>query len=211
MLLYLYAIPTAILVATYLIYSLSGRGFSEYTGRLSTKVMTLERLSNIVFTKDMLTLFLKNSSINTQMYFTERELAEEKGEKAKADDSPLMSMKDMTTLEMSLKNALQPSRDLERLNHDSSLVRKLMIVFGVLVAGTEYALVSATLFAFTDKVIFQLDGIVFGVAIIFAALFLIILADMFATSRKINTAYDNVELNYRKGKDSRQQEQSSYR
>ena len=162
MLLYLYAIPTAILVATYLIYSLSGRGFSEYTGRLSTKVMTLERLSNIVFTKDMLTLFLKNSSINTQMYFTERELAEEKGEKAKADDSPLMSMKDMTTLEMSLKNALQPSRDLERLNHDSSLVRKLMIVFGVLVAGTEYALVSATLFAFTDKVIFQLDGIVSG-------------------------------------------------
>lgn len=211
MLLILYIIPTVILIATFLIYNFSGKGFSEYTARLSSKVQTLEKLSNIVFTKDMLTLFLKNSSVNTQLYFTERELAEETGTQAREGDSPLMSMKDMEKLETSLKNALQPSRDIERLKHDSSLVRKLMIVFGVLVAGTEYALVSATLFALTDKVIFQLDGIVFGVAIIFAALFLIILLDMFATSRKINTAYDNVELKYRKGSDKISQEQGSFR
>lgn len=198
-------------MVTFLIYSISGKGSQEYSSRLQSKVKTLERLSNIVFTKDMLSLFLKNSSVNTQMYFTERELASERGEDArKGDDTPLMSMKDMTKLENSLKNALQPSRDLERVIHDSSLIRKLMIVFGIVVAATEYALVSSTLFSFTDKIIFQLDGIVFGVAIIFAALILIILVDMFTTARKINVAYDSVEMTYRKGSSS-VKEQSDYR
>lgn len=198
MLLYLYIIPTAILVVAFLIYRILGKGFSDYAARLESKVRMLEKLSNIVFTKDMLTLFLKNSSINTQMYFTQRELAEERGDGTNADDSPLMSMKDMTKLETSLKNALQPSRDLEKVEHDSSLIRKLVIIFVIMVAGTEYALVSSTLFSFTDSIIFQLDGIVFGIAIIFAAVIMLILWDLFSTSRRITTAYDNIEYDYRK-------------
>lgn len=202
MIVYLYIIPTLILVVLFLLYRVSGKGFSDYTARLSSKVKTIEKLSNMVFTKDMLTMFLRNSSLNTQLFFSERELAEELGEDTRPNEMPMMSMKDMTRLESSLKNALQPSRDLERIEHNSSMIRKLMIIYGLLIAGIEYILVSATLFAFTDKVIFQLDGIVFGVTIIFSLVFLLVIVDLFTSARKINVAYDNVEVNYRKDRQS---------
>lgn len=198
MLYYLYAFPTLVIVFTLLIYTFSRRGFRDYTARLENKVKTIERLSNIVFTKDMLSMFLKNSSMNTRLFFTQREIAEETGEAggSSADDMPLMSMKDMAKLEGSLKNALQPSRDLERMNHDSSLIRKLMLIYGSLIALTEYFVVSARLFLLGQNLVFQLDGIVFGITIIFSVIMLLILMDLFNMSRRIHTAYDNVELNY---------------
>lgn len=202
MLVYLYSFPTLILLALLLIYRLSGKGFNEYLSHLALKVQTIEKLSNMVFTKDMLSMFLRNSSLNTQLFFSERELAEEMGEESKPSEMPMMSMKDMTKLETSLKNALQPSRDLERVEHNSSMIRKLMIVYGILIAVIEYILVSATLFSFTGGIILQLDGIVFGVTIIFSLVFLLILADFFTTARKINNAYDNVEYNYKNSSQS---------
>ncbi|AKA49310.1 hypothetical protein IX51_09580 [uncultured archaeon] len=202
MLLYLYIIPTLILVVSFLIYNISGKGFKDYISRLESKVKTIEKLSNMVFTKNMLSMFLRNSSLNTQLFFSEREIAEEMGEETKPDDMPMMSMKDMEKLESSLKNALQPSRDLERVKHDSSMIRKLMIIYGVMIAITEYVLVTATQFAFTDSIIFQLDGIVFGITIIFSAVLLLILVDLFTTARKINNAFENVEYNYSKHRQS---------
>lgn len=192
-LVYLYIIPTLILAVTFLIYRVTGTGFREFSARLESKVKTLERLSNMIFTKDMLSMFLKTSSISTQLFFTERELAVERGDVASNEAKPMMSMRDMRSLEASLKNALQPSRDLERVRNDSSLIRKLMIVYGILIALTEYVLVSSTLLSYSSSLTFQLDGIVFGVTIIFSAVLLLVLVDLFTTSRKINFAYDNVE------------------
>ncbi len=202
MLLYLYIIPTLILVVTLLIFRISSKGFNDYTARLEKKVGTIEKLSNIVFTKDMLSMFLRNSSLNTQLYFTEREIAEEKGEDAQPSEMPMMSTKDMSKLETSLKNALQPSRDLERIKHGSVQIRTLMIIYGVLIAITEYILVSATIYAFNDRLIFQLDGIVFGITIIFSLVLLLILIDFFRTARNINHAYESVEYNYSKNRQS---------
>ena len=202
MLLYLYIIPTLILVVTLLIFRISSKGFNDYTSRLEKKVGTIEKLSNIVFTKDMLSMFLRNSSLNTQLYFTEREIAEEKGEDAQPSEMPMMSTKDMSKLETSLKNALQPSRDLERIKHGSVQIRTLMIIYGVLIAITEYILVSATIYAFNDRLIFQLDGIVFGITIIFSLVLLLILIDFFRTARNINHAYESVEYNYSKNRQS---------
>ncbi len=193
MMFYLYAIPTLILVLTFFIYRISGSGFREYVARLEAKVKTIERLSNMIFTKDMLSMFLKTSSLSTQMFFTERQLAEEKGEEASREANPMMSMKDMRSLEASLKSALQPSRDLEKVKGNSLLIRRLMIVYGCLIAAIEYVLVSSTLFTFTDSIILQLDGIVFGITIIFSIFLLLLLLDFFNSSRKINTAYDNVD------------------
>lgn len=190
---YLYIIPTLILVVTVLIYRVTGTGFREFSSKLESKVKVLESLSNMIFTKDMLSMFLKTSSISTQMFFTERELAVERGEVASREAEPMMSMKDMRSLEASLKKALQPSRDLERVRNDSSLIRKLMIVYGILIALTEYFLVSSTLLSLSSSLTFQLDGIVFGITIIFSAVLLLVLIDLFTTSRKINFAYDNVE------------------
>ena len=202
MLLYLYIIPTLILVVTFLIFSVSSKGFNDYTARLEKKVGMIEKLSNIVFTKDMLSMFLRNSSLNTQLYFTEREIAEEKGEETQPSEMPMMSTKDMTKLETSLRNALQPSRELERIKHGSVQIRTLMIIYGVLIAITEYILVSATIYAFNDRLIFQLDGIGFGITIIFSAVLLLILVDFFRTARKINLAYENVEYDYTKNRQS---------
>lgn len=196
MLYYLYIIPTLILGLTFLIYSVSSKGFRDYAERLEKKVATLEKLSNIVFTKDMLSLFLKNSSLNTQLYFTQRELAEEAGDDTEISDMPMMSVKDMSKLETSLKNALQPSRDLERVKHGSSIIRTLMIIFGVLIAVTEYIVVSSSIFNFGLRYTLQLDGIVFGITIIFSVVLFLILVDIFTTSRKISSAYDNVEKDY---------------
>lgn len=202
MLYYLYVIPTLILVVTFLVYRISSKGFSDYASRLENKVSTLEKLSNIVFTKDMLSMFLKNSSLNTQLFFTRRELAEETGEETDPSDMPMMSVKDMTKLELSLKNALQPSRDLERVKHSSTIIRTLMIIFGVVIAITEYIVVTASIFGFDVRYVFQLDGIVFGVTIIFSAVLLLILVDIFTTARKINSAYNNVESDYGSQKQS---------
>ncbi len=193
---YLYLIPTLILVITLLIYRVSGKGFSDYRTRLENKVETIERISNMVFTKDMLSMFLKTSSISTQMFFTEREIAEEKGEEVSKEAMPMMSMKDMRSLETSLKHALQPSRDLERVGSDSSLIRKLMIIYGVLIAAIEYVLVTSSIISFSSRVVFQLDGIVFGFTIIFSVVLLIILVDLFKTAKNISAAYDNVEYSY---------------
>lgn len=185
---FLYAIPTAIVISTYVVAKMIERGFGEYLSKLEEKVQELEGVLNLSFMRELLNFFMQSTS---------SQIAENVAESAEKEPSTVeervkgvskKASKEIELLYGSMKKAIQPSIDFERVKFVSSQIKLLIRIYGYSIAAIYYVLVTFTVALPTLSLSRSLVGIFFGVTVIFSIFVIVIIADLSRYSGKINTA-----------------------
>ena len=185
---FLYIIPTAIILLTYFISRLIEKGFGDYLSTLNSKVQELEGVLNLTFMKELLNFFM--SSTTSQIAENVAESAERKPTEVeeKVKGASKKASRDIETLYSSMKKALQPSIDYERVKFVSQQIKILVRIYGFSIAAVDYMLVTFSIVFPSTALSRSLVGIIFGVTVIFSIFVIVIVADLSRYAGKINTA-----------------------
>ncbi len=184
----LYAIPTAILVATLVISRFVRGGFREYINDLEQKVGELEGVLNLTFMKELLDFFVSSKASKAAERVVSTAESDPEKVHGVVTDAARSSGQEIESLYDSMKRALQPSVDLERVKFVSGLINQLIMLYGISIAAVEYLLITLTFFPSYAGISRTLDGVFFGVTVIFGIFVIVIVFDLSRYSGRINGA-----------------------
>ncbi|HLH85769.1 MAG TPA: hypothetical protein VKU79_02765 [Thermoplasmataceae archaeon] len=179
-------IPTVIVILTFLISRVVKNGFSEYLQKLQDKVNELENILNLNFMRELLGFFV-NSSASKMAESVAQSPSIDNVEKS-VQGASRVAGKDIENLYDAMKRAVQPSMDLERVRFVSTLITRLVQIYGFSVAIVYYFLILVSIFGSMGTLLRSLDGIVFGVTVIFSLFVIVIVFDLTRYSGRINIA-----------------------
>lgn len=192
----LYLLPTAIAVLTVFVSRLIRTGFKEYIRDLEDKVAEIENVLNLSFMKELLDFFVSSQASRAAERLVNS-----------ANDSPdsvseavsgvaRSSNTEIEKLYGSMKRTLQPSVDLERVRFVLGMINRLIYLFGFSAAGIWYLLTSVSLFLPHNQLSITLDGVFFGVTVIFGIFVIVIVFDLARYSGRINHAMEKLTGDY---------------
>ena len=184
----LYAIPTAILVATLVISRFVRGGFREYINDLEQKVGELEGVLNLTFMKELLDFFVSSKASKAAERVVSTAESDPEKVHGVVTDAARSSGQEIESLYDSMKRALQPSVDLERVKFVSGLINQLIMLYGISIAAVEYLLITLTFVPLYAGISRTLDGVFFGVTVIFGIFVIVIVFDLSRYSGRINGA-----------------------
>ncbi len=184
----LFIIPTAIVVATFLIAKMIEKGFSEYLSKLDEKVQELEGVLNLSFMRELLNFFMQSTSSQIAENVAESAQSAPNQVEEKVKGVSKKASKEIEVLYGSMKTAIQPSIDFERVKFVSAQIKLLIRIYGYSIASIYYVLVFFTIGLPHMSLSRSLVGIFFGVTVIFSIFVIVIIADLSRYSGKINTA-----------------------
>ncbi|MCL6089773.1 MAG: hypothetical protein M1393_01875 [Candidatus Thermoplasmatota archaeon] len=184
----LYAIPTAILVATLVISRFVRGGFREYINDLEQKVGELEGVLNLTFMKELLDFFVSSKASKAAERVVSTAESDPEKVHGVVTDAARSSGQEIESLYDSMKRALQPSVDLERVKFVSGLINQLIMLYGISIAAVEYLLITLTFVPSYAGISRTLDGVFFGVTVIFGIFVIVIVFDLSRYSGRINGA-----------------------
>lgn len=184
----LYLIPTAILIVTILIARVVKGSFREYIGDLENKVLEIENVLNLSFMKELLDFFVSSQASKAAERLVNS--ANDHPEKVSeaVSGAARSSGNEIEKLYGSMKRTLQPSVDLERVRFVSRMINQLIYLYGFSISAIEYMLITVTLFLPYYSLSITLDGVFFGVTVIFGIFVIVIVFDLVRYSGRINNA-----------------------
>lgn len=192
----LYLIPTAILLVTVLIARAVKGSFRDYIGDLENKVSEIENVLNLSFMKELLDFFVSSQASKAAERLVNS-----------ANDSPdrvseavsgaaRSSGNEIEKLYGSMKRTLQPSIDLERVKFVSRMINQLILLYGFSISAIEYLLITVALYLPYYSLSVTLDGVFFGVTVIFGIFVIVIVFDLARYSGRINNAMKKLTGEY---------------
>lgn len=184
----LYVIPTIIVVATLLVARIVKIGFGDYVRDLESKVEELENILNLTFMRELLNFFVSSKASEAAEKLVSSVDKGEKGVTDSVSGAARISGEDIERLYSSMKKAIQPSLDLERVRFVSSLIYRLVLIYGLSISAVMYALISISGVAGDQIISRTLLGAFFGVTIIFSLFVIVIVADLTRYSGRIRGA-----------------------
>lgn len=192
----LYLLPTAIAAFTFVAAHWINGGFKEYIHALESKVLEIENVLNLSFMKELLDFF-----VSSQASKAAERLVNSANEDAESVSEAVSGVARSSNTEIeklygSMKKTLQPSVDLERVRFVYRIINRLIYLYGFSIAAIWYLLVSVTLFFPTNHISTTLDGVFFGVTVIFGIFVIVIVSDLARYSGRINNAMKQLTGEY---------------
>ena len=184
----LYLIPTAVLIATVLVSIAVRKGFRDYVAELESKVDEIESVLNLSFMRELLNFFVSSNASQAAERLVNSADKGESGVVESVTGAARRSGDDIEKLYGSMKKALQPSIDLERVRFVSGLIHTLVLIYGISIAAVMYILISVSGMSQSLSETRTLLGAFFGVTIIFSIFVIVIIADLSRYSGRIKTA-----------------------
>ena len=192
----LYLIPTAIVILTIVIARVVKNSFGEYIGDLDGKVRELENVLNLSFMKELLDFFVSSQASKA----AERLVSSADGDPEKVSEAVSGAARTSNTeiekLYGSMKRTLQPSVDLEKVKFVSRMINNLIYLYGISIAAIEYLLITVTILLPNNQLSITLDGVFFGVTVIFGIFVIVIVFDLVRYSGRINNAMKKLTGEY---------------
>ncbi len=192
----LYLIPTAILVVTIVIARVVRNSFGEYIGDLEGKVKELENVLNLSFMKELLDFFVSSQASKA----AERLVSSADGDPERVSEAvsgaARTSGTEIEKLYGSMKRTLQPSVDLEKVKFVSRMINNLIYLYGISIAAIEYLLITVAITLGNHQLSITLDGVFFGVTVIFGIFVIVIVFDLVRYSGRINNAMKKLTGEY---------------
>lgn len=184
----LYLIPTAVLISTIIVSRVVRSGFRDYVANLEKEVAELEGILNLTFMRELLNFFVSSKASEA----AEKLVSSVNDNPENAVDSvsgaARISGKDVENLYSSMKKAIQPSIDLERIKFVSGLIYRIVLIYGLSISAVMYGIISISgvsgSLAFTRTLL----GAFFGVTIIFSIFLVVIVLDLTRYSGRIKGA-----------------------
>lgn len=184
----LYLIPTAILVVTIVIARVVKGSFGDYIGDLEDKVSELENVLNLSFMKELLDFFVSSQASKAAERLVSSANDNPDSVSQAVSGAARTTGTDIEKLYSSMKRTLQPSVDLERVKFVSGMINRLIYLYGLSIAAIEYLLITATIMLPNHSISATLDGVFFGVTVIFGIFVIVIVFDLVRYSGRINSA-----------------------
>lgn len=192
----LYLIPTAIIILTVVIARVVKNSFGEYVGDLESKVKELENVLNLSFMKELLDFFVSSQASKA----AERLVSSADGDPERVSEAvsgaARSSGNEIEKLYGSMKRTLKPSLDLERVKFVSRMINNLIYLYGISIAAIEYLLITVTILLPNHQLSVTLDGVFFGVTVIFGVFVIVIVFDLVRYSGRINNAMKKLTGEY---------------
>ncbi len=184
----LYLIPTAVLIATVLVSMAVKKGFRDYVTELESKVDELESILNLSFMRELLNFFVSSNASQAAEKLVNSAEQGESGVVESVTGAARRTGDDIEKLYGSMKKAIQPSIDLERVRFVSGLIHTLVMIYGISIAAVMYILISVSGMSQSLTETRTLLGAFFGVTIIFSIFVIVIIADLSRYSGRIRAA-----------------------
>jgi uncharacterized membrane protein len=175
-------------VATLVISRFVRGGFREYINDLEQKVGELEGVLNLTFMKELLDFFVSSKASKAAERVVSTAESDPEKVHGVVTDAARSSGQEIESLYDSMKRALQPSVDLERVKFVSGLINQLIMLYGISIAAVEYLLITLTFVPSYAGISRTLDGVFFGVTVIFGIFVIVIVFDLSRYSGRINGA-----------------------
>ena len=192
----LYLIPTAIVVLTMIVSKMVRGSFTEYIGDLEGKVLEIENVLNLSFMKELLDFFVSSQASKAAERLVNSANDNPNRVSEAVSGAARSSGSEIEKLYGSMKRTLQPSVDLERVKFVSRMINQLIYLYGFSIAAIEYGLISAILFLPFNSVAVTLDGVFFGVTVIFGIFVIVIVIDLVRYSGRIKGAMKKLTGEY---------------
>ena len=192
----LYLIPTAILAVTFVIARVVKGSFGDYIGDLESKVSELENVLNLSFMKELLDFFVSSQASKAAERLVSSANDNPDRVSEAVSGAARSSGTEIEKLYGSMKRTLQPSVDLERVKFVSRMINQLIYLYGVSIAAIEYLLITATIVLPNHAITVTLDGVFFGVTVIFGIFVIVIVFDLVRYSGRINSAMKKLTGEY---------------
>ncbi len=192
----LYLIPTAIVVLTIIISKLVRGSFTDYIEDLETKVLEIESVLNLSFMKELLDFFVSSQASKAAERLVNSANDAPNRVSEAVSGAARSSGSEIEKLYGSMKRTLQPSVDLERVKFVSRMINQLVYLYGFSIAAIEYGLISAILFLPYNSLAITLDGVFFGVTVIFGIFVIVIVIDLMRYSGRIKNAMKKLTGEY---------------
>lgn len=184
----LYLIPTSILVLTIVIARVVKNSFGDYIVDLEDKVSELENVLNLSFMKELLDFFVSSQASKAAERLVSSANDEPESVSEAVSGAARSSGNEIEKLYSSMKRTLQPSVDLEKVKFVSRMINQLIYLYGVSIAAIEYLLITVTIMLPNHQLSLTLDGVFFGVTVIFGIFVIVIVFDLVRYSGRINNA-----------------------
>ncbi|MCL6090046.1 MAG: hypothetical protein M1393_03285 [Candidatus Thermoplasmatota archaeon] len=192
----LYLIPTAIVVLTMIVSKMVRGSFTEYIGDLEGKVLEIENVLNLSFMKELLDFFVSSQASKAAERLVNSANDNPNRVSEAVSGAARSSGSEIEKLYGSMKRTLQPSVDLERVKFVSRMINQLIYLYGFSIAAIEYGLISAILFLPFNSLAVTLDGVFFGVTVIFGIFVIVIVIDLVRYSGRIKGAMKKLTGEY---------------
>ncbi len=184
----LYLIPTAIVILTIIVSKMVRGSFTEYIQDLEGKVLEIENVLNLSFMKELLDFFVSSQASKAAERLVNSANDNPNRVSEAVSGAARSSGSEIEKLYGSMKRTLQPSVDLERVKFVSKMINQLIYLYGFSIAAIEYGLISAILFLPYNSLAITLDGVFFGVTVIFGIFVIVIVIDLVRYSGRIKNA-----------------------
>lgn len=192
----LYLIPTAIVVLTIVIAKVVRNSFGEYVNDLEGKVKELENVLNLSFMKELLDFFVSSQASKAAERLVSSANDNPESVSEAVSGAARSSGTEIEKLYGSMKRTLQPSVDLEKVKFVSRMINQLIYLYGFSIATIEYLLITATIILPNHQISMTLDGVFFGVTVIFGIFVIVIVFDLVRYSGRINNAMKKLTGEY---------------
>lgn len=192
----LYLIPTAIVVLTIVISRVVKGSFADYISDLENKVLEIENVLNLSFMKELLDFFVSSQASKAAERLVNSANDNPNKVSEAVSGAARSSGSEIERLYGSMKRTLQPSVDLERVKFVSRMINQLIYLYGFSIAAIEYGLISAILFLPYNSLAITLDGVFFGVTVIFGIFVIVIVIDLMRYSGRIKSAMKKLTGEY---------------
>ena len=192
----LYLIPTAIVILTIIVSKMVRGSFTEYIQDLEGKVLEIENVLNLSFMKELLDFFVSSQASKAAERLVNSANDNPNRVSEAVSGAARSSGSEIEKLYGSMKRTLQPSVDLERVKFVSRMINQLIYLYGFSIAAIEYGLISAILFLPYNSLAITLDGVFFGVTVIFGIFVIVIVIDLVRYSGRIKNAMKKLTGEY---------------
>lgn len=191
-----YLIPTLIAIATFLFARFIRRSSKTYVQDLESKVNEIENVLNLSFMKELLDFFVSSQASKAAERLVNSANDSPDSVTKAVSGAARSSGTEIEKLYGSMKKTLQPSIDLERVRFVSRMIDHLIYLYGFSVAGIQYLLIALTMFLPYYSLTITLDGITFGITVIFGIFVVVIVFDLARYSGRINNAMKQLTGDY---------------
>ena len=192
----LYLIPTAIVILTIIVSKMVRGSFTEYIQDLEGQVLEIENVLNLSFMKELLDFFVSSQASKAAERLVNSANDNPNRVSEAVSGAARSSGSEIEKLYGSMKRTLQPSVDLERVKFVSRMINQLIYLYGFSIAAIEYGLISAILFLPYNSLAITLDGVFFGVTVIFGIFVIVIVIDLVRYSGRIKNAMKKLTGEY---------------
>ena len=192
----LYLIPTAIVILTIIVSKMVRGSFTEYIQDLEGKVLEIENVLNLSFMKELLDFFVSSQASKAAERLVNSANDNPNRVSEAVSGAARSSGSEIEKLYGSMKRTLQPSVDLERVKFVSRMINQLIYLYGFSIAAIEYGLITAILFLPYNSLAITLDGVFFGVTVIFGIFVIVIVIDLVRYSGRIKNAMKKLTGEY---------------